>query len=85
MPSDPSHSMTPAHIGRVGRRGALERRRHRVRTQVAGAGAGGAGGGADVQLGAPGDFLAPGGEAVDEARLADVAGAVVVELDPLCE
>ena len=72
-----------AHIRHIGRRRFLDRRRHGVGSQVSGAGARGAGGGADVQLGAAGDVLAPGFEAVGEAGLADVAVAVVVELDPL--
>ena len=79
--SVPKHD--PAQVGHLGRRGALDRRRHGVRGQIARAGAGGAGRGTNVQLRAAGDVLAPGGQTFEEPRLADVAVSVVVELDPL--
>lgn len=71
-----------AHVGHVGRRRALDRRRHRAGSEVPAAGAGLAGGGPDVELRPAGDVLAPGREAGDEAGLADVADTVVVKLNP---
>ena len=82
-PLGPIPQHDAAHIGHVGRRGALDGRRHGARIEISRAGAGRAGGGPDVELGPSGDVFAPGGEAVDEAGLANVAVAVVLELDPL--
>ena len=79
--SVPEHDST--EIIHIRRRGALDGRSDRVWSQVARSGTGLAGGSANVQLGAARNVLAPGREAGDEARRADIADSVVVELDPL--
>ena len=63
--SVPEHDSTK--IIHIRRRGALDGRSYRVWSQIARSGTGLAGRGAYVQLGTPGNILAPGCEAGDEA------------------
>lgn len=82
LSSIPQHDTTHIASARVLR--ALDNSAHLCRGNISAAGAGGAAAswGTDVDHGAAGELGGPGLERVDEARLADVAITVIVELDP---